>query len=126
MSMIPENKSKNWRTETRLVRGGTQRSKFDETSEGIYMTSGYVYDSAEKAAMANMVANQKKLIRRAKNREAIGGEMPGTSRTEEAIGSKTAQAAERLRLHPLPWHGPWVPKSACDYLEHMHLQVIMM
>ena len=49
-----------------------------------------VDNSAEKAAMANMVANQKQLIGRAKMREAIGGEMPGMSRTEEKIGSKNS------------------------------------
>lgn len=37
------------RRETRLVRGGTRRSEFDETSEGLFLTSGYVYDSAEEA-----------------------------------------------------------------------------
>jgi len=42
----------NWRTATRLVRGGTQRSGFDETSEAIFMTSGYVYDTAEGAEAA--------------------------------------------------------------------------
>ena len=41
-----------WRDATRLVRGGTQRSGFDETSEAIFMTSGYVYDSAEDAEKA--------------------------------------------------------------------------
>jgi O-succinylhomoserine sulfhydrylase len=37
---------------TLLVRGGTQRSPFDETSEGLFMTSGYVYGSAEEAEQA--------------------------------------------------------------------------
>ena len=41
-----------WRTATRLVRGGTQRSSFDETSEAIFMTSGYVYHNAEEAEQA--------------------------------------------------------------------------
>ncbi|MDX1580025.1 MAG: PLP-dependent transferase, partial [Alphaproteobacteria bacterium] len=41
---------KTWRLETRLVRGGTARSGFGETSEAIYATSGYVYDAAETAA----------------------------------------------------------------------------
>ncbi|WP_366654552.1 O-succinylhomoserine sulfhydrylase [Fodinicurvata sp. EGI_FJ10296] len=40
------------RPQTRLVRGGTLRSAFDETSEAIYMTSGYVYESAEEAEAA--------------------------------------------------------------------------
>jgi O-succinylhomoserine sulfhydrylase len=38
-----------WRQATRLVRGGTRRSPFGETSEALFMTSGYVYDSAEEA-----------------------------------------------------------------------------
>lgn len=40
------------RPQTRLVRGGTLRSGFDETSEAIFMTSGYVYPSAEEAEAA--------------------------------------------------------------------------
>lgn len=38
-----------WRQATRLVRGGTLRSPFKETSEGLFLTSGYVYESAEEA-----------------------------------------------------------------------------
>ena len=43
---------KEWRQATRLVRGGTARSRFDETSEALFMTSGYVYGSAEEAERA--------------------------------------------------------------------------
>jgi len=35
---------------TQLIRGGTNRSRFKETSEAIFMNSGFVYDSAEEAA----------------------------------------------------------------------------
>lgn len=52
MSKVSEPKIKKWRAATSLVRGGTKRSEFDETSEGIFMTSGYVYDSAENAEAA--------------------------------------------------------------------------
>ncbi|MBO3758457.1 O-succinylhomoserine sulfhydrylase [Ciceribacter sp. L1K22] len=41
--------SKNWRPATRLVHGGTLRSQFGETSEAIYLTQGFVYDTAEAA-----------------------------------------------------------------------------
>ena len=41
-----------WRPATRLVRGGLNRSQFDETSEALYLTQGYVYDSAEQAEAA--------------------------------------------------------------------------
>jgi O-succinylhomoserine sulfhydrylase len=38
-----------WRQATKLVHGGTLRSQFGETSEAIFLNSGYVYDSAEQA-----------------------------------------------------------------------------
>ena len=38
-----------WRTQTRAVRGGQIRSNFDETSEALFLTSGYAYSSAEEA-----------------------------------------------------------------------------
>ncbi len=41
--------AENWRLATKLVRGGTNRSQFGETSEAIFMTSGFRYDSAEAA-----------------------------------------------------------------------------
>jgi O-succinylhomoserine sulfhydrylase len=40
----------NWRPQTRAVRAGTWRSEQGETSEAIFLTSGYVYDDAETAA----------------------------------------------------------------------------
>lgn len=47
---MKRDKTAAWRLQTRLVRGGTWRSDFDETSEAIFMTSGYAYDCAEDAA----------------------------------------------------------------------------
>jgi O-succinylhomoserine sulfhydrylase len=41
-----------WRLATKLVQGGLMRSQFNETSEAIFMTSGYVYGSAEEAEAA--------------------------------------------------------------------------
>ena len=50
---IPKKKAKadqsTWRPQTRAVRGGQLRSNFDETSEALYLTSGYAYASAEEA-----------------------------------------------------------------------------
>lgn len=37
------------RPATLLVRGGTERSNFRETSEALFLTSGFVYESAEQA-----------------------------------------------------------------------------
>ncbi len=38
-----------FRTATRLVHDGVQRTRFGETAEALFLTSGYVYDSAEQA-----------------------------------------------------------------------------
>ena len=50
---IPKKKTEadtsKWRTQTRAVRGGQIRSNFDETSEALFLTSGYAYSSAEEA-----------------------------------------------------------------------------
>ncbi len=42
--------TKTWRPATRAVRGGTARSDYGETSEAIFLTSGFCYDDAEEAA----------------------------------------------------------------------------
>jgi O-succinylhomoserine sulfhydrylase len=38
-----------WKPQTALVHGGTLRSQFGETSEAIYLTQGFVYETAEAA-----------------------------------------------------------------------------
>jgi O-succinylhomoserine sulfhydrylase len=38
-----------WHEATKLVHAGTARSQFGETSEAIFLNSGYVYDNAEQA-----------------------------------------------------------------------------
>ncbi len=43
-------KEETWRPRTRQVRGGTRRTEFGETSEALFLNSGFVYDSPETAA----------------------------------------------------------------------------
>ncbi len=38
-----------WKPATRMVHAGTTRSQFGETSEALFLTQGFVYDSAETA-----------------------------------------------------------------------------
>ncbi|MEC9455068.1 MAG: O-succinylhomoserine sulfhydrylase [Pseudomonadota bacterium] len=45
----PETQEEQWRRATRLVRGGTRRSAHGETSEAMFLTSGYVYEDAGEA-----------------------------------------------------------------------------
>jgi len=48
----------NWRPATQAVRGGTARSEWGETSEALFLTSGYAYDCAADAA-ARFAGEQK-------------------------------------------------------------------
>jgi O-succinylhomoserine sulfhydrylase len=41
--------SKTWHPATQLVHGGTLRSQYGETSEAIFLTQGFVYDTSEAA-----------------------------------------------------------------------------
>ncbi|MEO0411663.1 MAG: O-succinylhomoserine sulfhydrylase [Pseudomonadota bacterium] len=47
---IDRDATKAWRPATQLIRGGTRRSGFGETSEALFLTSGYAYDAAQQAA----------------------------------------------------------------------------
>jgi O-succinylhomoserine sulfhydrylase len=47
--MATNKKPGNWRKRTLAVRGGQIRSPFQETSEALYLTSGYAYETAEEA-----------------------------------------------------------------------------
>lgn len=38
-----------WNKRTKLVHGGTRRSQYNEVSEAIFLTQGFVYESAEQA-----------------------------------------------------------------------------
>jgi O-succinylhomoserine sulfhydrylase len=42
-------RKRNWKPATQLVHSGTLRSQHGETSEAIYLTQGYVYETAEAA-----------------------------------------------------------------------------
>jgi O-succinylhomoserine sulfhydrylase len=54
MSNTPANSApsptRHYRPETRLVHSGTLRSQWGETSEGLFLTQGFVYDTAEQCA----------------------------------------------------------------------------
>ncbi len=47
MSADTPKSDKSYRPETRLVHAGTLRSQFNEMSEGLFLTQGYIYESAE-------------------------------------------------------------------------------
>src|SRR3546814_962831 len=47
---IYRSRTKSWHPATQAVRGGTWRSEHGETSEALFLTSGYTYESAEEVA----------------------------------------------------------------------------
>jgi len=47
--MATNKKPGKWRARTLAVRGGTMRTSFQETSEALFLTSGYAYEQAEEA-----------------------------------------------------------------------------
>src|SRR5579864_374091 len=47
--MATNKKTGNWRKRTLGVRAGLERTPFQETSEALFLTSGYAYESAEEA-----------------------------------------------------------------------------
>jgi O-succinylhomoserine sulfhydrylase len=46
---MPASRKRGYRTETNLVHAGVLRSPFGETSEALFLTQGYVYDSSARA-----------------------------------------------------------------------------
>ena len=59
--------SHRWRPDTLAVRGGTARSGFEETSEALFLTSGFVYGSAAEAAAAFAGENDHYMYSRLRN-----------------------------------------------------------
>ncbi len=49
---IDYDSQRSWNPDTQAVRGATERSQFDETSEAVFLNSGYVYKDAEEAESA--------------------------------------------------------------------------
>ena len=47
--MATNKKPGKWRARTQGVRGGQTRTPFQETSEAMFLTSGYAYESAKQA-----------------------------------------------------------------------------
>ncbi len=53
---------KNWGKRTKLVHAGTRRSQYGEVSEAIFLTQGFVYDTAEDAEARFIKAGEDEFI----------------------------------------------------------------
>lgn len=54
--------STDWKTRTKLVHSGIRRSQYGEVDEAIFLTQGFVYDSAEQAAQRFEKAGEDEFI----------------------------------------------------------------
>lgn len=54
--------TQDWKDRTKLVHAGTRRSQYGEVSEAIYLTQGFVYDSAEAAEARFIGAGEDEFI----------------------------------------------------------------
>ncbi|MCF6316335.1 MAG: O-succinylhomoserine sulfhydrylase [Marinosulfonomonas sp.] len=54
--------SKDWNARTKLVHSGTRRSQYGEVSEAIFLTQGFVYDTAEAAQARFIEAGEDEFI----------------------------------------------------------------
>jgi len=102
--------SADWRPDTLAVRGGTVRSGFEETSEALFLTSGFVYGSAAEAAAAfagdqdrymysrlrnPTVAMLEERLRRLEGAEAAWATASGMSAVFNALAA-TLRAGDRV------------------------------
>ena len=54
--------TKDWKTRTQLVHEGSRRSQYGEVSEAIFLTQGFVYDTAEAAEARFIKAGEDEFI----------------------------------------------------------------
>src|ERR1700681_105602 len=91
---------KTYRPETRLVQSGTLRSQFGETSEAMFLTQGYVYDSAAQAEARVLIAGILTLEARFANPtvDMFERRMAAFEGAEAARGTATGMAAVTISL----------------------------
>jgi O-succinylhomoserine sulfhydrylase len=114
---------KDWRLATKLVQGGLLRSNFSETSEAIFMTSGYVYGSAEEAEAAFANTKPRFVYSRFGNPtvQMFEQRMALLEGTEDARATATGMAAVFASLMSLVKAGERVVSSdalfgSCQYI----------
>jgi len=111
------------RLATKLVQGGLQRSNFSETSEAIFMTSGYVYASAEEAEAAFASKNAHYIYSRFSNPtvQMFEERMALLEGTQAARATATGMAAVFASLMSLVKAGDRIVSSdalfgSCQYI----------
>jgi len=60
--MADKAEQSSWKNRTKLVHGGTRRSQYNEVSESVFLTQGFVYDTAAAAEARFVAAGEDEFI----------------------------------------------------------------
>ncbi len=88
--------STSWKTRTKLVHEGSRRSQYGEVSEAIFLTQGFVYDSAEAAEARFIEAGDDEFIYARYGNPTVAmfeDRMAAIEGTEDAFATASGMAA---------------------------------
>jgi len=88
--------SKDWNRRTKLVHAGTRRSQYNEVSEAIFLTQGFVYESAEAAEARFLKAGKDEFIYARYGNPTVAmfeDRMAGLEGTEDGFATASGMAA---------------------------------
>ncbi len=103
-----------WKTATKLVHAGTRRSQYGEMSEAIFLTQGFVYDSAEQAEARFIEAGPDEFIYARYGNPTVRmfeDRMAAIEGTEDAFATASGMAAVNCALTSLLKAGDHVVAS---------------
>jgi len=106
-ALLEDDMSDKWNKRTSAVHGGTKRSQWGEVSEAIFLTQGFVYDSAEAAAARFRVPQPRVKLGRALMESGL---VTASADISDGLVADLAHIAEESRLRGLI-DGPFVPLS---------------
>lgn len=93
--------SDNWNKRTLAVHGGTRRSQYNEVSEAIFLTQGFVYDTAEQAEARFLQAGPDEFIYARYGNPTVAmfeSRMAGLEGSEDAFATASGMAAVNAAL----------------------------
>lgn len=93
--------SQDWNTRTKLVHGGSRRSQYGEVSEAIFLTQGFVYESAEAAEARFIEAAEDEFIYARYGNPTVRmfeERMAALEGTEDAFATASGMAAVNASL----------------------------
>ncbi len=106
--------AKEWKNRTKLVHTGTRRSQYGEVSEAIFLTQGFVYDSAEAAEARFVQAGEDEFIYARYGNPTVRmfeERMAALEGTEDAFATASGMAAVNAALMSVLQAGDHVVSS---------------